>query len=279
MAHNTVIESARQKEGGKALIWHVTPLAKMAEAGLTPENSRFIALLPRASGEPIVVDIFRVSGEREFTWAMHARTGDLQVRGADLAADAGVEPPLRKGKQGKPTEGTIRALWRFPDGKGLSVLIPAMEDCTVVASECPPEEEEIAAAHLKGGTLKPGAIIPYRGHIQVKRTGPEAVFVAVHVPFSGDVEPKPNVTCERLARGGLALRIDFPEESFILLHAPQSGKTEYAGLALDGRAGVAILRGGKLLALSMADGRSLTFEKTGIFRSTIGDGFRTADSR
>ena len=280
MAHNTVIESTRQKEGGKCLIWHITPFAKMAEAGLPPENSRFIALLPRASGEPIVVDIFRVSGELpEFTWAMHARSGDLQVRGVDLTTDAEVEPPLRKGKQGKPTAGTIRALWRFPDGKGLSVLIPVMEGCTVVASECPPEEEEIAAAHLKGGTLKPGAIIPYRGHIQVRRTGPDAVFTAVHVPFSGDMEPQPNVTCERLARGGLALRIDFTDESFIVLHIPQPGKAEYSGLALDGRAGVAILRGGKLMALSLAEGRSLTFEKTGIFRSTIGNGFRTADTR
>ncbi len=277
LAHNTVLEAGEQKEGGQALLWHITPGPKMAEAGLPPANSRFIALLPRTGGEPVVVDIFRVSGEvKEFTWAMHARSGDLEVGGINDWIDVEIEQPLRRGRQANPPEGVIEALWRFPGagGRGLKVLIPALKGCSVVASECPPEENEIKSGFLSGGTPKPGIALPYRGHLQVKRPGPEALFVAVHLPYSGDAVPRLTGACEELGGGTVALRLDFPEETFLLIHSPRQATRDYAGLSLDGRAGAASFRNGNLVTLSLAEGRSLAFGSTGIFRSTVGNGFR-----
>ena len=50
LSHNTVLECAEQGEGGKPLLWCVTPGPKLAEAGLPPGNARLIALLPRSFG-------------------------------------------------------------------------------------------------------------------------------------------------------------------------------------------------------------------------------------
>jgi nitrogen fixation protein len=278
MAHNTVLEAAAQKEGGRALLWHITPGPKLAEAGLPPGNSRFVALLPRAEGEPVVVDIFRMAGDPgQFTWAAHGRTGDLEVRGVDAWSAIEPEAPLRKSREAHSRVGTVEALWKFsgPKGAGLKVLLPALGESSVIASECPPEEEEVKAAHLMGGNPKPGAVMPYRGHLQVKKQGQEAVFVAVYVPFRGTEEPKVDVVASSLAAGAVALRIDIAGERFVVLHAHRPGKLEYDGLTLDGRVGVASWRDDQLLNLALGEGRALSCSGTGIYRSTIGNGFRS----
>jgi hypothetical protein len=280
VAHNTVLEAAEQKEGGRALLWHITPGPKLAEAGLPPLNSRFIALLPRDGSDPVIVDVFRMSGGAgQFTWAVHARSGELDVRGVDSWKNAEVEAPLRNGRQAEVPSGTPEARWRFagPPSAGLKVLLPMSEGSSLVVSECPPEEDEINAAHLKGGTLKPGAVLPYRGHLQAKKSGPEAVFVAVYVPFTGDTEPKVELASKSLAGGAVALRLDIAGERFVLIHAPRNVKLEYEGLALDGRVGIASWRDGKLFNLTLGEGRALRCGQTGIYRSTIGNGFRSID--
>jgi len=82
LAHNSILETAGRKEGGRPLIWYPSPGPQLAEAGLPPEDSRFVALLPRDGAAPIVVDIFRVAGKNEgATWALHGRSGELDVRG------------------------------------------------------------------------------------------------------------------------------------------------------------------------------------------------------
>jgi hypothetical protein len=281
IAHNTVIQAGEQKEGGRPLIWHITPGPKMAEAGLPPANSRFIALLPRAVGEPVIVDIFRISGDAsEFTWAMHARSNDLKIGSEVNFAEAVVEEPLRNGKKAEIKEGPAEALWRFPgDHKsGLKVLFPAVQPFSLIASECPAEEDEIKNAFLSGGNPKPGVPVPYRGHIQIKKTGPEAVFIVIYVPFSGEAEPSVKVAFEAFAGAGVGLKIDIADEGFIIIHNPIITKREFSGLNLDGRAGIASFREGKLVELALSDGRALTHGSTGIFRNTIGNAHRALGS-
>ncbi len=247
-AHNTVLEAAAQNEGGRALLWHITPGPKLAEAGLPPANSRFIALLPRAEGEPVIVDIFRMAGDPgQFTWTVHARTGGLVVRGLEGWEDVEAEAPLRQARRAGSSAGTVGALWKFPNApeSGLKLLLPSFGESSITASACPPEEDEIKAAHLMGGTLKAGAVLPYRGHLQVKKQGPEAVFAAVYVPFRGAEEPQAEVICADLGAGAVALRIDIAGERFAVIHSPRMGKYEYEGLTLDGRVGIASMARGK----------------------------------
>lgn len=280
MAHNTVLEAAAQKEGGRALLWHITPGPKLAEAGLPPANSRFIALLPRVGGSPVIVDIFRMAGdEAPFTWAVHAKSTDFEVRGVHSWKNIEVEAPLRNGRQAEAPAGAVEALWRFPgqSSASLKMLLPALEGSSLIVSECPPEEDEIAAGHLMGGTLKPGAVLPYRGHVQIKKPGPEAVFIAVYVPFSGGSEPKVELAAKNLEGGAVALRIDVSGERFVVIHSARLGKQEYEGLSIDGRVGIASWRDGKLFSLTLGEGRALKCGETGIFRSTIGNGFRSMD--
>lgn len=278
MAHNTVLEAATQNEGGRALLWQITPGPKLAEAGLPPANSRFIALLPRAGGEPVIVDIFRMAeNPGPYTWAVHGRTGDLEVRGVDAWRDVEAEPPLRTARQADSFAGTVEAVWRFPGspGAGLKLLLPGLGGGSVILSECPPEEDEVKAAHLMGGNLKPGAVMPYRGHIQVKKSGPEAVFVAVYAPFAGGAEPPAEVVSADLGGGAVALRLDIAGQRFVVIHSPRIADLGYEGLALDGRVGVASWRNSRLESLTLGEGRALSCSGTGIYRSTIGNGYRS----
>lgn len=276
-AHNTVLEAAVQKEGGRALLWHITPGPKLAEAGLPPANSRFIALLPRAKGEPVIVDIFRMAGDPgQFTWAVHAKAGRLEVRGVEAWKSVAVEPPLRNGRQAEGPAGGAEALWNFPGptAAGLKLLLPDLGGSPIIVSECPPEEDEVKAAHLQGGTLKPGAVLPYRGHLQVKKLGPEAVLAAVYVPFQGNDEPPAEVVSTDLGGGAVGLRIDIAGERFTVIHSPRPAKLEYEGLTLDGRVGIASWSDGKADSLTLGDGRALSCSGTGVYRSTVGNGFK-----
>lgn len=280
MAHNSVLEAAAQKEGGRSLLWHITPGPKLAEAGLPPANSRFIALLPRAGGEPVIVDIFRVSGYAgSFTWTVHAKSSDLEVRGIDAWKPAEVEAPLRNGRQALLPDGTVEAVWRFPGSPtaGLEMLLTGEGRGSLYVSECPPEEDEIKAAHMMGGTLKPGAVLPYRGHLQLKKPGPEAVFIAVYVPFGAGPDPKVELVTRNLEGGAVALRIGLGDERFVVVHSPKIAKLVDEGLALDGRVGVAAWRGDKLVSLTLGEGRALTYDKAGIYRGTIGNAYRSLE--
>ena len=108
----------------------------------------------------------------------------------------------------------------------------------------------------------------------MKKQGPEAVFAAVYMPFRGTEEPKAEVVSADLGGGALALRIDIAGERFMIIHSPRPGKVEYEGLSLDGRVGVASWSGGKLGSLTLGEGRALSCSGTGIYRSTVGNGFK-----
>ncbi len=278
LSHNTVLECAEQGEGGSPLLWCVTPGPRLAEAGLPPANARLIALLPRSSGEPLIADIFRVSGDMSsYTWMLHARSGDLEVAGFDALVPTDVPEPLRSGRSGRAS-GDITATWNMESG-GLHTIIPNICDTTVTISECPPEEDVIEDMHAEGGTLKPGAVLPYRGHLQVSRSGPDAIFVAVHVPFR-DRPPTIDVQCHTLSDDTLALRISTEGERFLLLHTLSQNEVRFDGLVLKGRAAVATLKNGIPQSLCLAAGTSLVYDEAELRLESRGNAYavRSGDS-
>lgn len=289
LAHNSVLEAAERKDGGRPLIWFPSPGPQLAEAGLPPEDSRFVALLPRAGAAPIVVDVFRVAGKGGgATWALHGRSGKLEVTGADGWTEAPRQEPLRDGRTAKAGTGVVEAVWRFdadggrPDA-GLKVVLPLPAERTITVSRCPAEEDRVKNAFGKGGTPLPGVELPAVGHLQVRAPGPEALFVAVHVPFEGIAPPDVRVSLgpQAPAPGGpIGLKIEAGAETFIVIHNPAAGAFAFEGLACDGRAAAASLRADEAgrepvcRSLALAEGRSAVWGKKAVYRSTIGNGFK-----
>ena len=278
LSHNTVLECAEQGEGGKPLMWCVTPGPKLAEAGLPPGNARLIALLPRSSGEPLIADVFSVSGDkRSYTWMLHARSGDLEVAGLDALVPSDVPEPLRSGRSARAID-DVTATWTMDRG-GLRTIIPRISDTEVTVSECPPEEDVIEDLHADGGTLKPGTVLPYRGHLQVIRPGPVAVFAAVHAPFTHR-PPAIEIECRTLSDATLALRIHTENERFLLLYNPSREEACFDGLSLKGRAAVVTIQDDALCSLCLASGTSLDFGETGLHLKKTGNayGVRSGDA-
>ncbi|MDE3259194.1 MAG: heparinase II/III family protein [Gemmatimonadota bacterium] len=278
LSHNTVLECAGQGEGGKPLLWCVTPGPKLAEAGLPPGNARLIALLPRSSGEPLIADVFSVSGDYDsYTWMLHAKSGDLEVAGLDALVPSGVPEPLRSGRSASAID-DVTATWTMDRG-GLRTIIPNICDTTVTVSECPPEEDVIEDLHAEGGTLKPGAVLPYRGHLQVSRPGPDAVFAAVHAPFTHH-PPAIEIECRTPSDAALALRIHTENERFLMLYNPSRVEAHFDGLSLKGRAAVVTVQDDALRSLCLASGTSLDFGETGLHLKETGNayGVRSGDA-
>ncbi|MCK5806416.1 MAG: heparinase II/III family protein, partial [Lentisphaeria bacterium] len=277
LAHNTVLEVAGQEGRGEPLVWCVTPGPKIAEAGNPPGNSRCILLLPGQSGAPVVVDIFRVGGNQEhFTWTMHARSADWQVKGVSELTSTVVPKPLRHGRRGQ-VAGDLEAIWTFPGKtpRGLAVRLPAMGASEVILAECPAEEDALQACHVGGGALKPGAVLPRRGHIQMIRPGPNAIFVAVYAPFEGKSIPDFKTKLHRLPGhdDAIALRIDRGTDSFVVLHSVQPGKIQFGATQLDGRICVVSLRNGMLASLCLGEGIYAEYDKATLVRDTIGNAY------
>ncbi len=289
LAHNSVLETAERKDGGRPLIWFPSPGPQLAEAGLPPEDSRFVALLPRAGAAPIVVDVFRVAGKSAgATWALHARSDKLDVTGVEGWTEAPAREPLRGGRTAKAGGGVVEAVWRFDAAEGrpaagLKVVLPLPAERAITVSSCPAEEDRVKNAFGKGGTPLPGVELPTVGHLQVRAAGPEALFIAVHVPFEGPTPPDVRVFMgpQAPAPGGpLGLKIEAGAETFIVIHNPAAGPFAFEGLACDGRAAAASLRadeaGGEPVcrSLALAEGRSAVWGKKAVYRSTIGNGFK-----
>lgn len=278
LSHNTVLECAEQGEGGEPLLWCVTPGPQLAEAGLPPANSRLIALLPQRTGEPLIADIFRVSGESSsYTWMLHARSGDLEVAGLGNLSPADVPEPLRSGRSGRAVE-DVTATWTMDRG-GLRTVIPKLCDTRVTISQCPPEEDVIEDLHAEGGTLKPGAVLPHRGHLQVSRPGPDAVFAAVHAPFRRR-PPVMDIECHVLSDDTLALRISTGDEGYVLLHHLAQDDARFGDVFLQGRAAVVTLKDGTPQSLCLASGTSLICSEAELHLEKSGNAYavRSGDS-
>lgn len=110
--------------------------------------------------------------------------------------------------------------------------------------------------HAEGGTLKPGAVLPYRGHLQVSRPGPDAVFAAVHAPFRRR-PPVMDIECHVLSDDTLALRISTGDEGYVLLHHLAQDDARFDDVFLQGRAAVVTLKDGTPQSLCLASGTSL----------------------
>jgi len=276
-AHNTVLEVAKQADRGRPVIWCITPGPKMAEAGLPPGNSRFIALLPRRTGEPIIVDIFRVRGdETAHNWVMHARAGRPEIHGVGPLEPTEVQSPLREGRQATAMA-CATATWRFPGqpSRRLKVLMPTLAPCAITASECPPEQDVIDATHVGGGRLKPGAVVPYRGHLRVSKPGPAATFVAIYVPARGDPGPEPTAAWHPVPGSDevVALEVECGAERMVLLHAARPAKVQFGPMRLEGRAAVARLQGQELDTLCVAEGTLAEYGGRRLSLDALGDAF------
>ncbi|MDD2707430.1 MAG: hypothetical protein PHV34_05415 [Verrucomicrobiae bacterium] len=264
LAHNSILEVAgRENNRGKSLIWCVTPGPKLAEAGEPPQDSRFIAVLPRKEGQPLIVDIFRASGEEGFhTWTMHGRSDQLTIAGVKNFEPVHAPDPLIDGKQGR-AEGGIAAVWTFPGEKprGLAVHMPGLKDSTVIQSLCPAEEDALQAVSFSGGVLKPGEKIPWRGHLQVVRPGRSSVFAAVYAPYEGTIPPPVKAAWQPLPgrEDAVALSVACGAEEFLILHATSPEPVTFGALRLDGRAAVVSLRDGQLVSLCLAAGREVEY--------------------
>ena len=276
-SHNTVLELADQDEGGEPLIWFITPGLKMAEAGISGASTRFIAMLPRRAGEPLLVDILRVAGDRPtYTWMMHARSDRLTLGGVGALVPLELDPPLRNGRAGH-ADGDLSATWAI-DGcasGGLQVLFPAIGPSKVTVSECPPEGDVISRTHLDGGTVRPGVEVPFRGHIQITRSGPQATFVAVHVPFGEEGPPQVALEPLTVARDGeaLGLRLVVAGETFEVTHNAQTGCSGSGFVETDGRAAAAVLHEGKVSSIGFANGTFARRGDTEIWRKTAGNAY------
>ncbi len=280
-SHNTVLELTTQDEGGAPLIWCITPRVQMAEAGIPGESTRFIAMLPRQVGEPLLVDIFRVEGDKPtYTWMMHARSDRLTLDGVGPMSPLELEPPLRNGRAGR-ADGDLSATWALGGhaSGGLQVLMPVIGPSEVTVSECPPEGDEIARTHLDGGTVRPGAVVAFRGHIQVARPGPRAIFVAVHVPYGADGPPPVALDPPVLEpdSGTLGLRLAVAGEAFELVHNPGCRHSGPGLLETDGRAAAAVLHDGAVASIVLAGGTVARKGDVEIRRETAGDAYGISD--
>ncbi len=275
IAHNTVVEVGAHDDGGETLLWWPSPGPRLCEAGLPGGSSRFLAMLPRADGPPLLIDIFRARGsEGPYHWALHGRSADLTVEGIGELEPWLAPEPLTEGRQALARD-SLAATWTFPGDtpRGLRVVMPNTAGATVLLSQCPPEEDAIKAVHGSGGILEAGATIPTRGHLQVVRDGPEAVFVAAHAPFSGEA---PDVTVRQHAVGdgsAIGLEVACGADEWLILHNPAEGRLSWRGLSLTGRAAVAALRDGALLNLTLAEGCRARYEGRTVKRKKPGNGY------
>ena len=275
IAHNTVLEVASQAQKGEPMLWCINARCRMAEAGLPGSNSRFLAMLLRPEGVPVIVDIFRVSGPAEVsTWAMHARSGEWTVTGIDDLRQVDAEEPLRNARRGT-APGDISATWSFATQNHalLRTTMLATTPAEVTLSECPPEEDEILKAHVSGGNPRPGVEMPYRGHIQIKRPNP-AVFVTVYAP--GDDAHPNDVVAELVPVEGRpdAVGVDLrcaDGTRFVLLHAPEAGPVTCRDLTVDGRAGAVCLVDGEARWLSLAGGGTASYGTMSVVASEGSD--------
>ncbi len=268
MSHNTIFEVAEQPDKGRPLIWSITPAARLAEAGQPGKNSRFIALVPRKEGEPLLVDIFRAWKDKDstatgFTWQIHARSNELDLKGAGEMKPTTQPVPLDDAKIGKAT-GDLVATWTFP-GKncGLRLVQCGAAGSTVIRSTTPPEEDNVNPMDYEetAQRVKPGKAVQHRAHIQVRRDEAAPIFATVYLPYKGADAPEiavKRIDVRSADPSAIALQIDLGSERYVILHSPAAGRSTAARLHLDGRAAIVCWRGGKLAWSTLAAGKSLS---------------------
>lgn len=267
LSHNTIREIASQPAKGEPVVWSITPAARLAEAGQPGKNSRFIALIPREQGEPLLVDIFRVWKDNSttatgFTWQIHARSNDLQIEWITNKPVTAIKP-LTDAVQGK-VGANLGARWTFPGANpcGLLMVQPGNADSIVTRSTSPAEEDAINPLDYVETTQspKPGKTVPLRAHIQVHRNAAAPVFATAYLPYRGSEPPlfgasqgKPDSTDPE----AISFTVTAGDARYIVVHSPAAGQSKAGGIELDGRVGIVCFRGDKLIWATLAAGRSL----------------------
>ena len=258
-SHVSALELAGgHRDKGEPHHWAPTPDAKMAEAGRSGKESRFLALIPRGKASPLVVDIFRCDGLSSATWLMHARSDTLALEGTGDLTTATLPHPFTEAKSAV-LPGNLAAAWTFERGQSLRLAQLGGVGRKVTTAFAPPEEDKIDPLDYEETTrqAKPGVNPPKRAHIVINDGGQDPVFISVLDPGKGE---RPALRVERLDVTGdaraIALRITAGDESFVVIHNPAGGKAEAAGLALDGRAAVLAERHGRPGWLSLGGAKS-----------------------
>lgn len=267
-SHHGVVEAMDQAEKGLPLLWCITPGPKIAEAGLPPANSRLIALLPRARGEPVLLDLYRIdSGEESYRWIVRGRSPEMKVEGVGEWESVTVEEPLKDGRRAASADDALRARWTFDPAASVHLDLAALAPAggTITTAAAPPEEDVINETHRKGGGRIEGTDLPTRGWLQIESPGPAATFAAALAPNRAD-EPAPQLRRLDATGSALALEVVSGDDRWLLLHDPRAATSRCGDLELDGRLALAHWRDGELESLTLAGGR----------RAALGDAEVTA---
>ena len=117
--------------------------------------------------------------------------------------------------------------------------------------------------------------MPYRGYLQVSRSGSRAIFVAVYAPFEGEVAPEVQAVWHPVngAAEAVALQVVCGGDRFELLHNPEPGEVGFGALGLDGRAAVATVEDGEPISLCLARGRYATYGDMEVSRKSTGSAY------
>jgi hypothetical protein len=219
LAHNTVVVDGKsQEKPGKARVVFVRlddPVraieaeAPAAYLGKATEYRRTVAQVPRESGPPFVVDIFRVRGGAVHDWSYHVEAEAPELAGVTLTEGTalGAEVPYAQlsDVRSGTTDGDWTATWRWPDGAGIRLWMcgsPGTQVNAVMAPGQRRRDEE-------------GKRMPY---LIVRRSGRDlaSTFVCVHEPFRG----VPGIRSVRLLEAD-AGRSEWP----VLLKVETGGKS------------------------------------------------------
>ncbi len=199
LAHNTVVvDGESQARPGEArTVFHrlggnvqaIEATAVAAYPRTVREYRRTIAMLSPSSGQPLVVDVFRVRGGATHDWSYHAETDRLELTGVTLSegqplGTATAYQELSDIRTGT-TDGPWQATYRWSDGAGLRLWMAGAPGTQVSTASAPGQRRKD----------QEGRRLPY---LVVRRSGKQltSTFVCVHEPFRN----RPQVSSVEVAR-------------------------------------------------------------------------------
>ena len=282
IGHNLVAvdraeQSTRQSDGDLLLYVPNLPGLSVVEASGKrgyPKGvevyRRLLVLVSAPDGPPYLVDLFQVKGGKTHDWLLHGSGDHDQTAECSLPlsprpgsmlepGEKWVEPKgesskfnpyglIRRVKAGK-ADGPWRVTLRYVDRPDLGCRIHALDigSVEVFLGDVP--------AIRKAGRDDRQVYEHVMPQIVTRRRGTpplDSLFVRVIEPFHGDpvierVEPLPSETA---ADDAFALRVHLPgriDTVAVRMDEP-AGPSEFAGVRLDGRVGVAIEREGRVSA-------------------------------
>jgi hypothetical protein len=206
---------------------------------------RTIAVVKTSDTDVYVLDIFRVRGGSVHDWMLH---GCLP---AAYSARTSLELKPRAGKLHKWLENVRSAVtdeswsvdFRSPEGQAThTVMLPARDTEVILAD---------------GPAMRRDGNAPF---LDVRRTGAESVFVAVHEPYVGvpRIQSVRAVASKQQSDLAVAIRVELPDREDLLLSTLSAdGFVEAGDIGLRGRFGYVSLRQGSPEHMLLVEGSEL----------------------